>query len=107
VARAPEPARHELPAIDEAALAAARTADKLLDAARERGSQRWTEFLATVPDHLRDADIKQLLVVIQRTRAAYGNKDSIRDALPPDLTEPFLDQLDRLKRALLRELAER
>jgi hypothetical protein len=42
-----------------------------------------------------------------RVRAAYGVKDSIREVLPPDLTEPFLDQLDRLRKALARELAER
>ena len=31
-----------------------------------------------------------------RARAAYGAKDSVRDALPADLTEPFLDAIDRL-----------
>jgi hypothetical protein len=38
-----------------------------------------------------------------RARAAYGAKDSVRDALPADLTEPFLESIDRL----LRELARR
>lgn len=102
-----EPARHELPEIDEAALRAARTADKLLDAALQRGSQRWADFLAPVPEQLRDSSAAQLPKVIQRVRAAYGHKDSIREVLPEDLTEPFLDQLDRLKKAVLRELAER
>ena len=37
--------------------------------------------------------------------AAYGAKDSIRDALPPDLTEPFLASLDRLIRELNRREA--
>ena len=36
-------------------------------------------------------------------RAAYGPKDSVRDALPPDVTEPFLDAIDRLLRELARE----
>ena len=102
-----EPARHELPTIDEAALAAARAAEKLLECARERGAQRWADFLAPVPDHLRDGGLADLRVVAQRARAAYGPKDSIREALPPELTEPFLVQLDRLRKALARELAER
>jgi hypothetical protein len=37
-----------------------------------------------------------------RARAAYGPKDSIRDALPEDLTEPFLESVDRLLKALAR-----
>jgi hypothetical protein len=35
-------------------------------------------------------------------RAAYGPKDSVRDALPPDATEPFLTAIDRLIRELAR-----
>ena len=35
-----------------------------------------------------------------RARAAYGPKDSIRDALPADVTEPFLDAIDRLLKVL-------
>jgi hypothetical protein len=102
-----EPARHEVPAVDEAALAAARSADKLLTAARERGSQRWVDFLAPLPDLLRDAKVGELRSVAMRARAAYGPRDSIRDALPGELTGPFLDALDRLRKALARELAER
>jgi hypothetical protein len=45
--------------------------------------------------------------VAQRARAAYGSKDSIRELLPADLTEPFLTDIDRLRKALARELAER
>jgi hypothetical protein len=37
-----------------------------------------------------------------RARAAYGPKDSVRDVLPADVTEPFLDALDRLLRVLAR-----
>jgi hypothetical protein len=107
MAKGPHPARHEVPAIDEAALAAARTAEKLLETARARGSQRWADFLATVPDQLRDAGVGELASVALRARAAYGPKDSIREALPLELTEPFLVELDRLRKALARELAER
>ena len=37
-----------------------------------------------------------------RCCAAYGVKDSIRDVLPAELTEPFLDLIDRLIRELNR-----
>jgi len=104
---APEPARHERPAIDEAALVAARAADRLLAAARERGLTRWIEFFETVPELLRDSALKDLRGVAVRARSAYGPKDSIRDALPADLTEPFLVALDRLIKALAREAMER
>lgn len=96
-------ARHERPAIDEAALTAARDADKLLDGARERGADRWAAFLADVPDRLRDAPIVDLRRVAVRARSAYGPKDSIREVLPAELTEPFLEHLDRLLRALARD----
>ena len=101
------PARHERPLIDEAALAAARDADRLLDAARARGSARWEDFLAPLPGQLRDVGIGDLRRVAQRARAAYGPKDSIRDALAAELTEPFLADLDRLLRVLARDAMER
>jgi hypothetical protein len=97
------PARHERPAIDEAALAAARDAEKLLEGARERGAERWAAFLAEVPDRLRDAAIADLRAVALRARSAYGPKDSIREVLPVELTEPFLTDLDRLLRALAKD----
>jgi hypothetical protein len=97
------PARHERPAIDEAALTAARDAEKLLEGARERGADRWAAFLAEVPDRLRDAAVADLRAVALRARSAYGPKDSIREALPVELTEPFLTDLDRLLRALAKD----
>jgi hypothetical protein len=96
------PARHERPAIDEAALVAARHADRLLASARESGNERWTTFLEALPDRLRDDEPKALRTVAARARAAFGPKDSIRDALPADLTEPFLESIDRLSRLLAR-----
>jgi hypothetical protein len=101
------PARHERPAIDEAALAAARHADRLVAAARERGLERWSAFLGPLPDRLRDEELPRLRSVALRARAAYGANDSIRDALPPELTEPFLDAIDRLLRELARRDANR
>jgi len=98
----PGPARHEIPTVDAAALDAARHADRLLAAARERGQRRWVDFLAPVPDALRDGALKELRSVALKARAAYGPKDSIRDVLPDDLTEPFRESIDRLLKALAR-----
>ena len=94
--------RHELPTIDELGLAAARHADALLRAAHDRGATRWVTFLEPIPDHLRDDELPALRATATRARAAYGAKDSIRDALPADLTEPFLEALDRLVREINR-----
>jgi hypothetical protein len=102
VARRP-PARHERPDIDDAALIAARHADRLVAEARRLGVSRWETFLAPLPDRLRDDEPVALRKAALRARAAYGPKDSVRDALPAELTEPFLDAIDRL----LRELARR
>jgi hypothetical protein len=96
------PARHERPAIDEAGLAAARHADRLLAAAREIGSSRWIAYFEPLPDRLRDDEPTALRATATRCRAAYGVKDSIRDVLPAELTEPFLDSIDRLVRELNR-----
>lgn len=97
-------ARHERPAIDEAGLAAARHADRLVAEARERGLARWVAYLEPLPDRLRDDEPIALRATALRGRAAYGVKDSVRDALPPELTEPFLDAIDRLIRELNRDL---
>jgi hypothetical protein len=96
------PARHQYPVIDDLGLVAARHADRLLAAARERGHARWTAYLEPLPDRLRDDDLRGLRAAALRARAAYGPKDSIRDALPADLTEPFLESLDRLLREINR-----
>jgi len=98
------PARHERPAIDEAGLVAARHADRLIDEARALGLTRWIAFFEPLPDRLRDDEPVALRATATRCRAAYGVKDSVRDALPPELTEPFLDSIDRLIRELNREL---
>lgn len=97
------PARHERPAIDEAALAAARAGDRLLDAARSAGLTRWAAYLEPLPEQLRDGELGELRKVALRARSAYGPKDSVRDALPRELTDPFLDAVDKL----LKELARR
>ena len=99
------PARHEVPAIDEAGLVAARHADRLLAAAREVGSTRWAAFLEPLPERLRDDEPTTLRSVAVRCRAAYGPKDSVRDVLPERLTEPFLDAIDRLIREIDRARA--
>jgi hypothetical protein len=47
-----------LPAIDEAALLAARHTDRMLEAARASGFTRWVTFLEPLPDRLRDGDLR-------------------------------------------------
>jgi hypothetical protein len=96
------PARHQLPRIDEAALEAARLADRLLVAARTAGITRWATFLAPFPERLRDEEPAALRKTALAARAAYGPRDSIRDALSDDLTLPFLAALDRLLKVLAR-----
>jgi len=99
------PARHEIPDIDAAALEAARAADRLLAAARERDSVRWVRYLAALPDRLRDDPLRELRAAARLGRAAFGPKDSVRDALPGDVTEPFLESVDRLLRVIARHEA--
>lgn len=96
------PARHEVPAIDELALVAARHGDRLLAVARDRGVDRWVTFLDPLPDRLRDDELPALRSTALRARAAYGPKDSVRDVFPADLTEPFLEAIDRLLREINR-----
>ena len=96
------PLRHELPAVDEAGLTAARHADRLLAAARDRDATRWVRYFEAMPDRLRDDEPRSLRQVAMRARAAFGPKDSVRDELPDDVTEPFLDAIDRLLRQLNR-----
>jgi hypothetical protein len=105
--RSARPARHELGAIDDLALVAARHGDRLLVSARDRGAERWMTFLGPLPDKLRDDDLPALRATAMRARAAYGPKDSVRDVLPSDVTEPFLDAIDRLLREINRHLARR
>lgn len=100
------PARHELPTIDAAALEAARAADRALAVALEMGAERWARYLAQVPDRLRDEPVSALRSVGRLVRAAYGPKDSIRDALPEDITEPLLLATDRLLKAIARHELE-
>lgn len=97
-----DPARHELPDIDAAALAAARAADLALAAARTIGNERWTRYLDSLPDRLRDEPMSELQRTARRLRAAYGPKDSIRDALPEGATEPLLRSVDRLLKVIAR-----
>ena len=100
-------ARHELPAIDAAAFAAAEAADRLLREADGRGEERWAGYFRRLPDELRDAPLSDLRGSARRARAAFGPKDSVRDAFSPDLTEPLLDTIDRLLKAIARHEAHR
>ncbi len=83
-------------------MAAARHADRLLAAARDHGVSRWATYLAPLPDRLRDDELPGLRSAAHRVRAAYGPKDSVRDAFPAELTEPLLASIDRLLKELAR-----
>jgi len=96
------PPRHEIPEVDAAALEAARAADKAVAAARDAGNERWLRYLDPIPNRLRDDPLPDLRLAARLVRAAYGPKDSIRDSLPPEVTEPFLDRIDRLLKAIAR-----
>jgi hypothetical protein len=99
------PSRHELPDIDQAGLAAARCADRLLASARTLGNARWEAFLAPLPDRLRDAPPADLRAAARRGRAAFGAKDSIADVLPWEDAMAFRDAIDRLLKLLVRHEA--
>jgi hypothetical protein len=101
-ANAAGPLRHDLPAVDEAGLVAAHNADRMIAAAREVGSERWLAYFEPLADHLRDDEPRALRQIAMRARAAYGPKDSVRDVLPAEVTEPFLDSIDRLLKQLNR-----
>jgi hypothetical protein len=96
------PARHDIPSIDEAALAAARAADVLLDAARTRGVARWERYLAPIPEALRDGDLRELRAAARSGRSAFGPKDSVLDALPFAPCIVFRDALDVLLKRIAR-----
>jgi hypothetical protein len=96
------PLRHDMPAVDEAGLVAARCVDRMIAAAREAGSDRWLAYFEPMADRLRDDEPRGLRQVALRARAAYWPKDSVRDALPEDVTEPFLEAIDRLLKQLNR-----
>ena len=75
----------------------------MLGEARSRGLTRWEEFLAPLPDRLRDGGLPELRRAARLARAAYGPKDSVREALPIPATEMLLVCLDRLLAALARD----
>jgi hypothetical protein len=101
------PPRHEIPDVDAAALEAARAGDRLVAAARDMGNDRWLRYLEPLPGRLRDDPLPDLRAATRLARAAYGPKDSVRDALPADATEPFLDRVDRLIKTINRWEANR
>jgi hypothetical protein len=83
-------------------LEAARAADLALATALDMGADRWALYLASIPDRLRDDPVPGLRAVSRLLRAAYGPKDSIRDALPEYVTEPLLRATDRLLKVIAR-----
>ena len=103
----PDPPRHELGDVDVLALEAARAVDVALAAARDMEQERWIRYLTPLPGRLRDDGLRDLRAATRLARAAYGPKDSIRDALPEYATEPLLRSIDRLQKAIARFDAHR
>ncbi|HEX8026222.1 MAG TPA: hypothetical protein VF484_08455, partial [Candidatus Limnocylindrales bacterium] len=96
-----------LPEIDAAALRAASAAERAFRAAVDVGQDRWVRHLRPLPDLLRDGSLRDIRAAARTVRAAYGPKDSIRDSLPAEVTEPLLDDIDRLLKAVARYEAHR
>ena len=94
--------RHEMPAVDEAALTAARHADRVVAAARTVRSDRWVAYFEPLADRLRDDEPRALRQAALRARAAYGPKDSVRDVVAAEVADPLLDAIDRLLKQLNR-----
>lgn len=101
-AAARPPARHELTAVDEAALDAARAVDRLLAAARDAGSERWVRYLEPLPDRLRDDDLAALPRTARRCRSAIGPVDSVLDVVPSDVGTDAARAIDQLLRQIAR-----
>lgn len=78
-----------------------------MQAAGEVGLDRWVRYLTPIPDQLRDGSLRDLRAAARAARAAFGPKDSIRDALPADVTEPLLEDVDRVLKAVARYEANR
>ncbi len=76
-------------------------------AATTRESERWVGYLTLLPDRFRDDSLRDLRATARRARAAYGPKDSIRDAIPEEASEPLLLAIDRLLKAIARHDANR
>jgi hypothetical protein len=70
-------------------------------------ADRWVGYFQRLPDQLRDEPLPGLRTAARRVRAAYGPKDSVRDTLPPEVTEPVLGAIDRLLKAIARHEAHR
>ena len=98
-------ARHEVPAIDEAALVTARWADRMLARAKDLDPSAGRPTSSRCRTDCGTTRRAALRATANRCRAAYGVKDSVRDVLPEAVTEPFLESVDRLIRELNRATA--
>ena len=92
-------------AIDEAALLAARHADRLIDAARDVGVHPLGDVPRAVPDRLRDDE------PARPARRGAPSPGGVRAEgldprlAPEDVTEPFLGAIDRLLKVIARHEA--
>ena len=67
-----------------------------------RADHRPSSFGSKASSRNGDGDLPDVRRAAARARSAYGPKDSVRDALPPEATEPFLEAIDRLIREIAR-----
>ena len=69
-------------------------------AARDRGADRWVAYFEPLPD--RSATTTSPTCASRRCARGRptGRRTRVRDALPEEVTEPFLDAVDRLLKAL-------
>jgi len=59
-------------------------------------------YFEPLADRLRDDEPRGLRQAALRARAAFGPKDSVRDVVPGDVSQPLLDAIDRLLKQLNR-----
>ena len=72
-----EPARHELPEIDSAALRAAMAAERAFRAADDVGLDRWVRYLEPIPDLLRGGTLREVRGAARTVRAAFAAGSSL------------------------------
>ena len=99
---AASPLTSKAPAVRVARIAVVGAARRPQVVQEQEAGARVDERLRRLPDELRDDPLPQLRLAARRARAAYGPKDSIRDAFSPDVTEPVLDATDRLLPSIAR-----
>ena len=98
-------ARLEDPALDQAALAAARLTGDAVRALGARGAARWVAFFEPLIPVFLDGDRESLLRAARRARAAFGARDSVLDEWSTGEALLLRDRIDALQALLDRRRA--